>query len=91
MMSHGGSKGSIQDAIINSASRGRVVPGGRARKSNSRVAISAPRGGVVPEGRERKSHRRVATARTGTVQKRVGRVRMYPGKFIRYWWRLYWY
>ena len=57
---------------------------------NSTIFFCAPRGRVVPAGRAWKSYRRVTTARKGTVQKRVGRVRMHPldPGSLRYWWRL---
>ena len=50
----------------------------RGSKGSSQAAISASIGRVVPRGRARKSHNRATATRTGTVQKRLGRVRIHP-------------
>jgi len=65
----------LQAAI--STSRGRVVPRGSCAEIEQ-LRLARPEAVWCPRGRVRRSNRRVTTARTGTVQKGVSRVRMHP-------------
>ena len=65
------------ESVGRGSTASRVVPRGSCAEIEQ-LRLARPEAVWCPRGRVRRSNRRVTTARTGTVQKGVSRVRMHP-------------